>query len=139
MNDLKLTPQEENIVKYHRNSIETGNVGDENGDPITVYSTTIYIPEGKYKGQFTTVPGWVDNKIIKDENVLYDRWKTDIEKGKWPIYESGEAGGKRAEEIHSIMDDEVDQARGAMKKEPQVNMPMKRGADRPMLTKERLQ
>jgi hypothetical protein len=139
MNDLNLTSQEENLVKYHRNSIDTGNVGNDNGDPVTIYSTTIYIPEGKYKGQFTTVPGWVDNKIIKDENVLFDRWKADIEKGKWPIYESGEAGGKRAEEIHSIMDDEVDQARSVMEQKKPIQMPMKRGNDRPMLTKERLQ
>lgn len=139
MNDLKLTPQEENIVKYHRNSIATGNVGNKNGDPVTVYSTTIYIPEGKYKGQFATVPGWVDNKIITNEDALYGRWKTDIEKGKWPIYKSGEAGGKRAGEIHSIMDDEEAESRAAMKQKPQVNMPMKRGTDRTMLTKERLQ
>jgi hypothetical protein len=130
MDDLNLTPAEENIVKYHRESIRTGNVGsDEQGNPITVYSNTIYIPEGKYKGQFATVPGWVDNKIVTDENALYNRWKSEINSGKWPIYKTGEAGGKRAEEIHQIMDDEVGQAKAAMKP---------RSVERPMLMKERL-
>lgn len=130
MADLKLTPAEQNIVKYHRRSIETGNVGsDEQGRPITVYSSTIYIPEGKNKGKFATVPGWVNNKIITDENQLYRVWKNDIDKGNWPIYDSGEAGGKRAGEIHQIMDDEEQQARSVMKP---------RQADRSMLMKERL-
>lgn len=130
MPNLNLTPAEENIVKYHRRSIETGNVGsDPEGNPITVYSSTIYIPEGKYKGQFATVPGWVNNKIITDEDQLYRVWKADIEKGDWPIYQSGEAGGKRAEEIHSIMDDEEQQAREVMKP---------RQVERSMLMKERL-
>ena len=130
MADLNLTPAEENIVKYHRESIRTGNVGvDEKGDPITVYSSTIYIPEGKYKGQFATVPGWVDNKVITNEDALYDRWKNEINSGKWPIYKTGEVGGKRADEIHSIMDEEEGQARAMIKP---------RSAERPMLMKERL-
>lgn len=130
MADLKLTPAEQNIVKYHRNSIATGNVGrDEQGRPITVYSSTIYIPEGKYKGKFATVPGWVNNKIVKNEDELYKTWKADIDKGSWPIYDSGPAGGKRAEEIHVIMDNEEQQARAAMKP---------RQAERSMLMKERL-
>jgi hypothetical protein len=130
MADLNLTPAEENIVKYHRDSIRTGNVGrDEKGRPITVYSSTIYIPEGKHKGKFATVPGWVNNKVIKDEDELYKTWKTDIDKGNWPIYDNGPAGGKRAGEIHKIMDDEEQQARLAMKP---------RQAERPMLMKERL-
>jgi hypothetical protein len=118
MADLKLTPAEQNIVKYHRNSISTGNVGaGPRGEPVTVYSSTIYIPEGKYKGKFATVPGWVNNKIIKNEDELYRTWKSEIEKGSWPIYDSGPAGGKRAGEIHSIMDAEEQQAREAMKRQ----------------------
>lgn len=130
MAELNLTPAEQNIVKYHRNSIATGNVGTgPKGEPVTVYSSTIYIPEGKYKGKFATVPGWVNNKIIKDEDELYRTWKSDIDKGNWPIYDSGPAGGKRAGEIHSIMDNEEQQARAAMKP---------RQAERSMLMKERL-
>ena len=130
MADLKLTPAEQNIVKYHRNSIATGNVvTGPKGEPVTVYSSTIYIPEGKYKGKFATVPGWVNNKIIKDEDELYRTWRSDIDKGNWPIYDSGPAGGKRAEQIHQIMDDEEQQARAAMKP---------RQAERSMLMKERL-
>lgn len=130
MPNLNLTPAEENIVKYHRNSIATGNVGTgPKGEPVTVYSSTIYIPEGKYKGKFATVPGWVNNKIIKDEDELYRTWRSDIDKGNWPIYDSGPAGGKRAEQIHSIMDNEEQQARAAMKP---------RQTERSMLMKERL-
>jgi len=130
MAELNLTPAEQNIVKYHRNSIATGNVGrDEQGRPITVYSSTIYIPEGKYKGKFATVPGWVNNKIVKNEDELYKTWKADIDKGSWPIYDSGPAGGKRAEQIHVIMDNEEQQARATMKP---------RQAERSMLMKERL-
>jgi hypothetical protein len=130
MPDLNLTPAEQNIVKYHRRSIETGNVGkDSQGNPITVYSSTIYVPEGKHKGKFATVPGWVNNKVIKNEKELYKVWKTDIEQGTWPIYDSGPAGGKRAEQIHVIMDNEVGEARAAMNP---------RQAERSMLMKERL-
>ena len=130
MDNLNLTPAEQNIVKYHQKSIETGNVGrDEQGRPITVYSSTIFIPEGKYKGKFATVPGWVNNKVVKNEDELYKTWKTDIDKGNWPIYDSGPAGGKRAGEIHQIMDDEEQQARSVMKP---------RQAERSMLMKERL-
>ena len=130
MDNLNLTPAEQNIVKYHRKSIETGNVGrDEQNRPITVYSSTIFIPEGKYKGKFATVPGWVNNKVVKNEDELYKTWKTDIDKGNWPIYDSGPAGGKRAGEIHQIMDDEEQQARSVMKP---------RQAERSMLMKERL-
>jgi hypothetical protein len=130
MDNLNLTPAEQNIVKYHRNSIATGNVGsDKQGRPITVYSSTIYIPEGKHKGKFATVPGWVNNKVIKNEDELYKVWKADIDKGNWPIYDSGPAGGKRAGEIHEIMDNEEQQARSVMKP---------RQAERSMLMKERL-
>jgi hypothetical protein len=83
----------------------------------------------KYKGKFATVPGWVNNKVVKNEDELYKTWKTDIDKGNWPIYDSGPAGGKRAGEIHQIMDDEEQQARSAMKP---------RQAERSMLMKERL-
>jgi hypothetical protein len=125
MANLNLTPAEQNIVKYHRRSIETGNVGrDEKGRPITVYSSTIYIPEGKYKGKFATVPGWVNNKVIKNEDELYKTWKSDIDKGNWPIYDSGPLGGKRAGEIHQIMDDEEKQARDVMKRQREMKRPL---------------
>lgn len=125
MAELKLTPAEQNIVKYHRNSIATGNVGTgPKGEPVTVYSSTIYIPEGKYKGKFATVPGWVNNKIIKNEDELYRTWKTEIEKGNWPIYDDGKSGGKRAGKIHQIMDDEEKQAREAMKRQRQMKRPL---------------
>lgn len=130
MADLMLTPSEKSIVDYHRNSISTGKVGrTPSGKPITVHSSTIYIPEGKYKGQFATVPGWVNQKIVKDDDELFNIWKSDIESGKWPVYKTGEEGDKRAKQIHTIMDAEEAQARAAMKP---------RQAERSMLMKERL-
>lgn len=125
MADLNLTPAEQNIVKYHRNSIATGNVGTgPHGEPVTVYSSTIYIPEGKYKGKFANVPGWVNNKIIKNDDELYRTWRTEIEKGSWPIYDNGQAGDKRAKEIHSIMDNEEKQAREARKRQQSNKRPL---------------
>ena len=44
--DLALTPQEQKIVDYHRNTIKGGGVGeDQSGRPVTVYTTTI--PPGR--------------------------------------------------------------------------------------------
>ena len=130
MAELNLSPAEKSIVDYHRNSIASETVGqDKNGKPITVHSSTIYIPEGKYKGQFATVPGWVDQKLITNEEELYKRWRVDIDAGRWPVYKTGEEGDKRAKQIHKIMDDEEGPARSVLKS---------RGAQRPMLMKERL-
>lgn len=56
-----LTEAERNIVKYHEKNLLNGTSGrDEQGRPITVFSTTIQIPEGeKGAGKFVTVPGYV--------------------------------------------------------------------------------
>lgn len=115
MADLKLTEQERNIVNYHRNTIKSGNVGvDEDGRPVTVYTTTIRIPRGPNAGKFANVPGYVGGKIVKDEDQLYQIWEKDINENKWPTFKSGSEGGKRAAQVHQIMDDEELQARKAM-------------------------
>lgn len=96
---------EQSIVDYHYNTIKSGNVGrDEQGRPITVYSTSVYIPEGKNKGKFALVPGYVKGTINYSEDDLYQIWKKEIEAGKWPIDETGTASGKRAQRIHKVMD-----------------------------------
>lgn len=125
MGKLNLTAAEQNIVKYHRDTIKNNQVGmDEEGRPVTVYTTTIQIQGGKYAGKFANVPAYVDGKIIRDEDELYSRWAKDIDSGKWPIFKSGEAGGKRAAEVHQIMDDEEAQARKSLQKQRQTNRPM---------------
>ena len=108
---LNPTSSEKNIIDYHRNTIKSGNVGsDSEGRPITVYSTGLEIPSGKYKGQFVSVPGYVNGKVITDEDELYNIWQKDIESGKWPLYKSGDELNKRSQELHQIMDDEESQA-----------------------------
>lgn len=104
---LKPTLAEKNIINYHRNTIKSGKVGsDDEGRPVTVYSTGIRIPSGKYKGKFVAVPGYVGGRIIRNEDELYDIWKEQINDGDWPIYNSSKELNKRSQELHQIMDDE---------------------------------
>ena len=64
-----LTPQEMEIVRYHRRTIARGETGkDAEARPVTVYSNTIEIPEGNQKGRFVTVPGYFDGKIHDNEH-----------------------------------------------------------------------
>lgn len=105
---LGLTPQEMNKVAYHRANL--ANPGrDSEGRPITIYSTGIEIPSGKYKGQFASVPGFVNGQVITDEDELYKIWGKDIEEGKWPIYPSGELLNARDQYVHQIMDMDVEE------------------------------
>jgi hypothetical protein len=111
----KLTPEEERIVKYHRDNIRFNNVGrDKSGRPVTVYSTGVDMDSGPYKGKSVTVPGYINGKI-EDPDTVREYWRTEINKGKWPTYDSPEEGNKRAVEIHKIMDDEEQEALSAGK------------------------
>jgi hypothetical protein len=106
--ELKLTPQEQRIVDYHRKTLLTNTSAfDAAGRQITVYSTGIEIPEGPHKGEFVAVPGFVNGKVLKDEGELYRHWKKEIDAGHWPIYPSGEALNSRAQAIHAIMEQDV--------------------------------
>ena len=103
-----LTPSEMSIVNYHRDTIKNNKVGkDKEGNPVTVYSTTIEIPGGK----FVTVPGYFGGKINTDEDKIYEHWKNEIDTGKWPIYNNSKEADDRAKYIHKIMDMEEDDAR----------------------------
>lgn len=124
MADLKLTPAEQNIVKYHHNSIETGNVGDDNGNPVTVWTNTIQIQNGKYKGQFANVPGWIEGRMVEDENELNKYWSKELSKGYWPIYKSGQEADARAKQVHQIMDEEEAPAREVMQRTKSQERPM---------------
>jgi len=110
---MTLSEAEKNIVKYHHDTIKSGKVGrDSEGRPVTVYSTGIMIPEGPNKGKFVSVPGYVRDlgKVITSEDQLYSIWKKDIQAGKFPIYDNPEQLNKRSQEIHTIMDQESQQA-----------------------------
>ncbi len=115
---LKLTPQEMRIVKYHDDTIATGMVGtDAEGRPVTVYSTGIKIPAGEPNaGKFVSVPGY-DNvkKKIMTEGEAYKRWKSEIDSGQWPVYNSGEELNARSKAMHQIMDIESEKATKARK------------------------
>ena len=112
----KLTPQEQNIVQYHRDNIHFNNVGEgPEGEPVTVYSTGVTMDSGPHKGKSVTVPGYIQGKQYEDPDLIRDYWRSDINKGKYPVYDTPEQGNKRAEEIHQIMDDEVGAAKKAGK------------------------
>jgi hypothetical protein len=114
MADLKLTPQEKNIVQYHRDNIAFNNVGTgPEGEPVTVYSTGVTMDSGPYKGKSALVPGYIQGKQYEDPDLIRDYFRTDINKGKYPIYNTPEEGDKRAKEIHKIMDQEVEAAEKA--------------------------
>ena len=111
-----LTPQEQNLVQYHRDNVTFNNVGrDEEGRPVTVYSTGVTMDSGPHKGKSVTVPGYIQGKQYEDADLIRDYWRSDINKGKYPVYDTPEQGNKRAKEIHQIMDDEVGAAEKAGK------------------------
>lgn len=106
LQSLGLSPQELNKVMYHRANL--ANPGrDAEGNPITIYATGIKIPSGKFKGQFVSVPGYVNGRIVDDEDELFKLWKKDINAGKWPIYPTSEALNQRDAWLHQVMDRDV--------------------------------
>ena len=102
---LNLTPQELNKVIYHRQNLSKPFIMD--GSPVTIYATGIRIPEGKYKGQFVSVPGYVGGKVVEDEQELWKLWKKDIEAGKWPVYKSSKELNARDAWLHQVMDKDI--------------------------------
>ena len=98
-----LTPQEVNKVLYHRSNLENPGV-DAEGYPVTIYATGIQIPEGEYKGQFVSVPGYVNGKIVENEDDLWNIWKKDILENKYPIYKTAKELNTRDKQLHEIMD-----------------------------------
>lgn len=106
LQSLGLSPQELNKVMYHRANM--ANPGrDAEGNPITIYATGIKIPSGKFKGQFVSVPGYVEGRIVDSEDELFKIWKKDINAGKWPIYPTSEALNQRDAWLHQVMDRDV--------------------------------
>jgi hypothetical protein len=112
---LSLTEQEQKIVDYHRNTIAGKAVGmDQRGRPVTVYTTTIPVDERNPRGAHANVPGYVGGKIRSREE-LQQLFKDEIAQGRWPVYRTGEEAGRRAGQVHSIMDDEIGAAEGALR------------------------
>ena len=110
LKSLNLTPQELNKVLYHRKNLASPG-RDAEGNIVTIYSTGIQIPSGKYKGQFVSVPGYVNGKIIEDEKKLYEIWKKDINAGQWPIYATSKILNERDAWLHQVMDRDTELAR----------------------------
>lgn len=105
---LNLSPQEINKVVYHRQNLSSPFMTPEG--PMTIYSTGIEIPEGKNKGKFVSVPGYLGNgKVVTNENDLWNFWKKDIEAGKWPIYGSSRELNARDKFVHQVMDKDIEQ------------------------------
>lgn len=103
---LNLTPQEINKVIYHRKNLSNPFMTPEG--PMTIYSTGIQIPEGKDKGKFVSVPGYLGNgKVVTDEDTLWNFWKKDIEAGKWPVYNSSKELNARDKFVHQVMDKDI--------------------------------
>jgi hypothetical protein len=104
---LGLSPQEINKVIYHRQNMVNPFITPE-GNPMTIYSTGIQIPEGKYKGQFVSVPGYLGKgKVETNDDALWNYWKKDIETGKWPVYNTSEELNQRDQYVHQVMDKDV--------------------------------
>ncbi len=103
LSKFKLTPQELNKVLYHRANMAKPGI-DPEGNPVTIYATGIQIPEGPLKGQFVSIPGFVNGKIIENEDQLWNIWKKDILEGKYPVYKTPQELNKRDAELHKIME-----------------------------------
>lgn len=105
---LDLTPQEINKVIYHRQNMANPFITEEG--PMTIYSTGIKVPEGKYKGQFVSVPGYLGNgKVVTNDNELWNYWKKDINAGKWPVYPTSSELNKRDQFVHQVMDKDIEE------------------------------
>lgn len=101
-----LTEQEKRIFAHHRASVDTGQAGqDEDGRPITVNAVGPRVRDGKYKGLYAAVPGWVGGKRLNDDEA-YEHWKDEIEQGKWPLYRSVEELNRRARTIHRLIEED---------------------------------
>ena len=103
LSKFKLTQQELNKVMYHRSNLQSPG-RDEEGNPITIYATGIQIPEGPNKGKFVSIPGYVQGKVIEDEDALWNIWKNDILNNKFPVYTTSQELNKRDKELHQIME-----------------------------------
>ena len=106
LDSLGLTPQELNKVAYHRENLKNPYITPE-GDAVTIYSTGILIPSGPNKGKFASVPGYVNGKIVQDENELYKIWAKDINSGRWPLYDSSKELNARDQYVHQVMDHDM--------------------------------
>jgi len=101
-----LTPQEKNKIAYHRDNLGKGYTAPD-GRPMTIYAIGPQIREGRYKGKFVSVPGFVpgvnNNKPLTEDQAL-EYWADEIEAGEWPIYNTGEELNAKDKEVHTIMD-----------------------------------
>tara|TARA_R100000329_G_C7432756_1_gene152152 strand:+ start:80 stop:502 length:423 start_codon:yes stop_codon:yes gene_type:complete len=103
-----LSPQEKNVIAYHRKNLEFGATSPD-GRPMTAFMVGPEILKGKHKGKIASVPGFVpghNNNQPMSEDQARDYWAPEIEKGIWPIYDKKTAN-KRSGDVHTIMDADV--------------------------------
>ena len=100
-----LTPQEQGVIDYHRGNLKLG--ATHNGAPMTALTVGPKVHTGPHAGKFASVPSFVpgvnDSKPMSEDQAL-DYWQKEIDAGKWPIYNSGEALNERSADIHTIME-----------------------------------
>ena len=108
-----LNQQEKNVIDYHRKNLGRG-AKAEDGRPITAFMVAPEILEGPNKGKVVSVPGFVpgyNNNKPMSEDQAREYWKSEINKGYWPVYDKATVG-QRSMEIHTIMEADVYQSSG---------------------------
>ena len=108
-----LTLQEKNVIDYHRKNLGRG-AKAEDGRPITAFMVAPEILEGSDKGKVVSVPGFVpgyNNNKPMSEDQAREYWKSEINKGYWPVYDKATVG-QRSMEIHTIMEADAYQSSG---------------------------
>lgn len=104
-----LSPQEINVIKYHRKNLGFGAKADD-GRPMTAFMLAPVILEGPNKGKFVSVPGFVpgyNNNKPMSEDQAREYWMPEINKGYWPIYDDEVIVNQRSMDIHTIMDADI--------------------------------
>jgi hypothetical protein len=103
-----LSPQEQNVIGYHRKNLGLG-AKAEDGRPITAFMLAPEILEGPNKGKVVSVPGFVpgyNNNKPMSEDQAREYWMPEINKGYWPVYDKATVK-QRSMEVHTIMDADI--------------------------------
>lgn len=103
--EATLTPQEMQIVNYHRGNMANPGVSPE-GYPVTVYSMGPQVQSGPHAGKFASVPGYINGQMVGEDEAL-QHWQPEIDAGKWPLYNSGQELNDRSKYIHQIMEQDM--------------------------------
>lgn len=97
-----LSPQERNLIAYHRKNLIDGTFLDDEQGLTTVYITGVNGPDGR----IYNVPGFADNRRLTPEEAL-DRAKR-VGLNKYPSYATIEEADAAAERVHSVIENDAD-------------------------------